>query len=237
MEWLNRSYPLLGEDNIKLLQQKHVLIVGLGGVGSFAAECICRSGIGKISVIDADKIELSNLNRQTIALQSNLGCKKIMAMQNRLLDINPKLQFAGYDLFLDSSNLEQILEPKLDFIIDAIDTIEPKVRLILAATKKNINIISVMGSGGKLAPELIQIVDISDTKHCSLARTIRRRLHRHGFFGGLPVVFSPERVQKSSIIISDSRHKKSSPGTVAWMPAVFGAFAASAVIRQLIDIK
>jgi tRNA A37 threonylcarbamoyladenosine dehydratase len=234
-EWLSRTNLLLGDEKIRMLNQKKVLIAGLGGVGGFAAECVCRAGIGEISLLDADKIELSNLNRQIISLHSNIGQSKVQAIQKRLIDINPNLKTRVFEFFLTPEKIALILEPEPDFIIDAIDTIEPKVCLIKKALEREIPIVSVMGAGGKINPELIQIADISGSRQCHLARNIRKRLYKEGIRSGFPVIFSTEKVDMNSVQLTRGlQNKKSSPGTISWMPPVFGAFAASVVIRELL---
>jgi tRNA A37 threonylcarbamoyladenosine dehydratase len=224
----------LGDERLSQLQNAHVLVVGLGGVGAYAAEQICRAGVGQMTIVDGDNIELSNINRQLPATQSNLKKDKAEVMGQRLLDINPNLKLRILNEYLkDERMIEVLQEEQYDYVIDAIDTLAPKIFLIYHSLQNNLKIVSAMGAGGKMDPTKIQIADISKSYNCKLARMLRKRLHKLGVYKGVPVVFSPEDVSKDAVILDESRNKKSNVGTISYMPPLFGCFCASVVIKDL----
>lgn len=235
--WLSRTSLLIGEENVQQLTKSHVLIVGMGGVGSFAAEFICRSGVGKITIIDGDVVDPTNRNRQLPALATNHGESKVEIMAQRLLTINPELQLNVVRSFIMPENVESLLESKPDFIIDAIDSISPKLAFMRTAYKMKIPFVSSMGAGGKLDPTQLKVVDISKTTHCPFAQQIRKTLKKtDNIRTGIKVVFSPEMPSKESLMLTDgTMFKKSAYGTVSYMPATFGAVCASVAIRHLIN--
>lgn len=235
--WLSRTELLIGNDALQKLNNAHVLIVGMGGVGSFAAEFICRSGVGKMTIIDGDCIEPSNRNRQLPALATNHGSLKVDVMKERLLYINPELQINAINMFVYPDNVESMLTPKPDFIIDAIDSITPKLTFISTAMHFNIPIVSSMGAGGKLDPTMLHVTDISKTFNCPFAQQIRKQLRKqYNIRNGLTVVFSPEENVKNSLMhTTNTRFKKSAYGTISYMPATFGSVCASVAIRHIID--
>ncbi len=188
--WLERTELLLGQESLQRLQQSHVLVVGLGGVGAYTAEMLCRAGVGELTIIDADSVHPSNRNRQLIALKSNDGEKKVELMAKRLKDINPDIRLHALDEFIRDERIFEILETPYDYIADAIDTLAPKIFLIKTALERNIPIISSMGSGGKMDPAMIRVVDFADTYNDKLARMLRKRLHKMGIYTGFKVVFS-----------------------------------------------
>ena len=234
--WTQRTELLTGNDGLKKLQNSSVLIVGLGGVGGMAAEMICRAGVGKMTLIDRDTVSLTNLNRQIVALNSTLNQSKSEVLANRLKDINPKLQLTVIADWLDEKNTETILdEGNFDFVIDAIDTLSPKVFLIKTCVDKGIRIISSMGSGAKMNPSEVLIADISKTNYCPLAKAVRQRLSKLGIKNGVTVVYSTEQSKKNSVIQTEGeQYKKSTTGTISYMPAIFGLYLASFVIREII---
>ncbi len=235
ISWLGRTSLLIGEDKVKQLTQKHVMIVGMGGVGSFAAEFICRSGIGKMTIIDGDVVDPTNRNRQLPALATNHGVSKADIMTERLLSINPSLEIKAVKEFINPEMVEELFIDQPDYIIDAIDSITPKLMFIRIAFEKKLKIISSMGAGGKLDPTQIQVADISKTYNCPFAQQVRKMLKVHKIYKGLNTVFSPEESNKESLMFTDgTNYKKSAYGTVSYMPATFGAIAASVVIRDLI---
>ncbi|MDD4236010.1 MAG: tRNA threonylcarbamoyladenosine dehydratase [Bacteroidales bacterium] len=236
MDWLDRTKLLLGEEKLVKLASSHVLVAGLGGVGAYAAEQLCRAGVGTISIVDNDIINLTNINRQLIALNSNLNRPKVEVLAERLQDINPQVKVYQHNMFLKDEDMLQVLINKYDYVIDAIDTLSPKIYLIKLCVEKEIPIVSSMGSGGKTNPESVKISDISKSYNCSLARILRKRLHRLGIYKGIDVVFSSEKADKSSVVLEESENKKSNVGTISYMPAIFGCFAASVVIRNLCEI-
>ncbi len=237
MGWLERTELLIGKEKIDKLQKSNVLIVGLGGVGAYAAEQICRAGVGAMTIIDADVVQESNLNRQLVALRSNLQKPKAEILSARLLDINPNLKLKAIAEFVRDDRTEEILlAEKYDFVVDAIDTLTPKLNLIVKTLRNNLRIVSSMGAGGKLDPTKVQIADISKSYNDGLARMIRKRLHKQQIYSGFQVVFSPEDIDKSKILLlEDELNKKSAVGTISFMPAVFGIFIASVVINSLLN--
>lgn len=234
--WLSRTELLIGKDALQKLASCHVMIVGLGGVGSYAAEFIARSGVGKMTIIDGDTVDPTNRNRQLPALATNHGEYKAVIMADRLTGINPELDLDVVQSFINPEMVEQLLTIAPDYIIDAIDSITPKLTFIAGAYEKQIPIVSSMGAGAKFDPTKLQVVDISKTFNCVFAQQIRKMLKRnHNIRKGLKCVFSPEEPRKESLIMTDGKnYKKSAYGTISYLPAVFGAVAASVVIRDLI---
>lgn len=218
------------------MRNSHILVVGLGGVGAYAAEQIARSGIGEMTIVDADNVENSNRNRQLPALMTTIGRPKVLVMQERLLEINPELKLHVIQQFVRDEGTEELLDSaKFDYVIDAIDSLAPKSFLIYFAMQRDLKIISAMGAGGKMDPSLVAVVDIKKTYQCKLAHALRKRLHRLGIRSGFKAVFSPEIVPESAVKIESEPeiNKMSVVGTVSYMPAVFGCFAAAEVIREI----
>lgn len=236
--WLSRTSLLIGEENVQLLTTKHVMIVGLGGVGSFAAEFIVRAGVGKVTIVDGDVVDPSNRNRQLPALATNHGVSKATIMEERLKAINPELQINVVKEFVNPTMVESLVALQPDYIIDAIDSITPKLTFISQAFQSKIPIVSSMGAGAKLDPTKLQVVDISKSHTCPFAQQIRKMLKkRHGITKGLQVVFSTELPDKDSLMLTDgSNFKKSAYGTISYLPAVFGATCASVVIRNFLNV-
>ncbi|MFY8090592.1 MAG: tRNA threonylcarbamoyladenosine dehydratase [Chitinophagaceae bacterium] len=237
--WLSRTSLLIGEENVQLLTTKHVMIVGLGGVGSFAAEFIVRAGIGKVTIVDGDVVDPSNRNRQLPALATNHGISKASIMEERLIAINPELEINVIKEFVNPTMVENLVALKPDYIIDAIDSITPKLTFISQAFHSKIPIVSSMGAGAKLDPTKLKVVDISKSHTCPFAQQIRKMLKkRHGITKGLQVVFSTELPNKESLMLTDgSNFKKSAYGTISYLPAVFGATCASVVIRNFLSVE
>ncbi len=236
IEWLGRSRLLIGENNLQKLMAAHVMVVGLGGVGSFAAEFICRNGVGQMTIIDGDVVDPTNRNRQLPALAINHGVSKAAIMEARLRSINPEIALQVVPSFINPEMVEQLLDTKPDFIIDAIDSVTPKLTFIKGAYGHQIPMVSSMGAGGKLDPTQIQVADISKTYNCPFAQQLRKMLKRDKIYKGLEVVFSPEENVKESLMMTDgSNYKKSAYGTMSYMPAAFGAVAASVAIRHLME--
>ena len=235
-DWLERTEMLIGEEALKKLKSARVLVVGLGGVGAYAAEMICRAGTGSMTIVDGDNIHTSNINRQLIAINSTLGLKKTELMASRLLDINPDLKLNLISEYIRGDRLPEILEEKYDYVVDAIDTLSPKIFLIWHSVQRKYPLVSSMGSGGKTDPLKIRITDISETTDCNLARILRKRLHRLGVREGFRAVWSPETTDKSKVIpTAGEQNKKSIVGTISYMPAAFGIACASVVIRDIIN--
>lgn len=233
--WNTRTELLLGAERMNELTQCHVLVIGLGGVGAYAAEQICRAGIGRMTIIDADTVNESNLNRQLSALHSTIGQPKAEVVAKRLVDINPKLHLTVYCEFLRDERTEEILdEAHYNFIVDAIDSLSPKIFLMYHAFIRKIPIISSMGAGAKIDPAQIKIADISKTSNCALAKAVRKRLKGMGINKGIPTVFSTEMANPAAVIeIDNEQCKRTTTGTVSYMPATFGCFLASYVIRNI----
>lgn len=234
--WLSRTALLIGEEKLNLLSLKHVMVIGMGGVGSFAAEFICRSGIGKMTIIDGDVVDPTNRNRQLPALATNHGISKATIMSERLKSINPEIDIQIINDFINPEMVETLLTYQPDYIIDAIDSITPKITFLKFAYENNIPLVSSMGAGGKLDPTQIKVVDISKTIICPFAQQVRKVLKQHKIYKGIKVVFSPEPSVKESLLMTDgTNYKKSAYGTMSYMPATFGAVAASVAIRDLIN--
>lgn len=236
-QWLSRTELLVGKENLEKLKNSHVLIVGLGGVGGYAAEQICRAGVGKMTIIDGDNVDVSNKNRQLIALESTVGKSKSETLKNRLLDINPELEVNAIDTYMTGEMMAELLKNDFDYVVDAIDTLDPKVKLIINAVRNNHKIVSSMGAGGKFDIGKVQVKDISKSYNCPLGRAVRKRLHKEKIYKGIKVVFSSELVDRSTIVLEEGKNKKSNVGTISYMPPVFGCFCAMVVIRDLIETK
>jgi len=233
--WLGRTELLIGEDKLILLRDKHVLVAGLGGVGAMAAEQICRAGIGHMTIIDGDTVHTSNRNRQLPALKSTEGIAKTEIMSKRLLDINPDLNLTVINEYIKDDQTIEILQHGYDFVVDAIDTLSPKVFLLFHCVQMGLPVVSSMGAGGKFDPMQVRIADISESYNCKLAYYLRKRLHKLGVWKGIKVVFSPEVVDRSSVILQEGEsNKKSNVGTISFMPAVFGCFCASVAVNELL---
>ncbi len=232
--WLERTELLLGENKSKLLRDANVLVVGLGGVGAYAAEMIARSGVGQMTIADADNVSVSNINRQLIALHSTVGKPKSELLASRLRDINPSIKLTVIQEYIKDETTDLLLDKGFDYVVDAIDTLSPKVNLIKGCLDRSIPIVSSMGAGAKTDPTLLEIKDISKSHHCPLAHMLRKRLHKLGIRKGFYVVFSPEPVREGSMILCEETNKKSNVGTISYMPALFGCYCASVVIRSLI---
>lgn len=234
-DWKQRTRLLLGEEKMERLQQAHVLVVGLGGVGAYAAEMICRAGVGRMTIVDADTVQPTNINRQLPALHSTMGRKKAEVLAVRFKDINPDIQLTVLPVFLKDDNIPELLDAtRYDFVVDAIDTLAPKCYLIAEALKRHIKIVSSMGAGAKSDITQIRFADIWDTYHCGLSKAVRKRLQKLGIKRKLPVVFSTEQADPKAVLLTeDEQNKKSTCGTVSYMPAVFGCYLAEYVIKRL----
>lgn len=234
-EWLSRTELLLGVDKLDLLRSAHVLVVGLGGVGAYAAEMLARAGVGRMTIADSDVVAPSNINRQLIALTSTIGLSKASLVADRLRDINPEIELVVVEKYIRDELTDELLDSdKFDYVVDAIDTLSPKVGLIKGALERGVPLVSSMGAGAKTDPTRVEIADIGRTHHCPLAHMLRKRLHRIGIRSGFSAVFSAEPMREGSMIIAEEANKKSNVGTISYMPAVFGCACASVVIRGLL---
>ena len=235
-EWLQRTELLIKEEGIESLQSANILIVGLGGVGSFAAEFLVRSGIGNLTIVDGDTVDITNINRQLPALNSTIGKNKTDVVAERILDINPKINLKKINEFLEPERMEEILtQEKFDYVLDCIDSLSPKLALIITCKRKKIKLVSAMGAGGKTDPSKVMVRDISKTNNCFLAKQIRKKLKKEQIHKGFRCVFSTEIQDENSLKMTDgSNYKKSFYGTISYMPAIFGLYAAAEVIRFLL---
>lgn len=236
MSWQSRTELMFGVEPMQQLHQAHVMVVGLGGVGAYAVEMLCRAGVGEFTLVDGDTVNDSNRNRQLVALTSTVGKLKTDVLAARLRDINPDVKLHLYPEFLrDERTVELLKMAHYDYLVDAIDTLSPKVFMLQQAYLLGIPTVSSMGSGGKLDPAQVKICDIAKSDYCKLARMVRKRLHKLGVRKGITVVFSAEVVPAERVMITEGeQNKKSNVGTVSYMPAVFGCYLASHIIRQLV---
>lgn len=234
--WQERTELLIKEHGADKLKVANVLVVGLGGVGSFAAEFLARAGIGKMTIVDGDVVDLTNINRQLPALHSTLGQPKAKLVEERLLDINPDLELTTLNEFLLPERMEELLtQNDFSYILDCIDSVTPKISLIKAAKRHKIKIVSCMGAGGKTDPSKVIVRDISKTYNCYLAKQVRKRLKKEHVNKGFRCVFSTEIQNEESLAYTDgSNYKKSFYGTISFIPAIFGLYAAAEVINYLL---
>ncbi len=236
--WMGRTEVLLGADDMRKLMNAHVLVVGRGGVGAFAAEAIARAGVGRMTIVDGDVVDPTNGNRQLPALHSTHGKPKVEVVAERLYDINPQLQLHPVNNFLKEAAASTLLEQHFDYVVDCIDTLAPKVNLIRKAVERNLPVVSSLGAAGRIDPMRIKIADIADSRHCQLAFYVRKRLRKIGIETGVTVVYSDEETDKDTIrVVSGLENKRSFMGTISYIPAVFGFMMASVVIRSIIGRK
>lgn len=224
----DRSTLLIGEENCRKLANAHLLVLGIGGVGGYALENLARAGIGKLTIIDGDTVDITNCNRQLSALQSTVGMAKSEVWRRRITDINPAVAVDAQHRFLrsDAEIAELLDNTHFDFVIDAIDEFTPKIAFICALKRRKIPFISAMGAGGKLDPSQIKIADISKTTGCPLARNVRKKLREYGIEKGVKTVFSPEPPLKS--------FTECKIGSISFIPAIFGCFCAAEAVNSLI---
>ena len=237
--WMSRTQLMLGDEKIQQLINKNVLVIGLGGVGGICAEMIARAGIGKMTIVDGDVVDLSNCNRQIAALHSTSQQSKAAVMAERILDINPAIELTVLNEFVQEQRTVEIVQNGgFDYAVDCIDTLTPKVWFIKTCIDHGVPIVSSLGAGGKMDPSQIQVADISKSYQCTLARYVRKYLHEMGIHTGVEVVFSPEKIDKDRVIVTEKAFpKKSLIGTVSYMPAIFGCITASVVIRGLYSLN
>jgi tRNA A37 threonylcarbamoyladenosine dehydratase len=234
-KWQERAELLFKEEGINKLKNSNVLVVGLGGVGSFAAEFLARAGVGNMTIVDGDVVDVTNINRQLPALHSTVDMPKVELMAARLLDINPELNLTPIREFLSPERAFEIVTTDFDYVLDCIDSVTPKLNLLIASKRKKIKVISSMGAGGKYEASKVKVTDISKTEYCPLAKNMRKRLKEHKISKGVKAVFSTEVPDQSSIKLTDGKnYKKSFYGTNSWMPCLFGLHAAETVVKYLI---
>ena len=236
-EWTERAELLFKKEGLQKLTGAHVMVVGLGGVGSFAAEFLARAGVGTMTIVDGDVVDITNINRQLPALHSTVGQPKVDVMGDRLMDINPELNLIRLKEFLSPERAYEIISDEYDYVLDCIDSVTPKLNLIISAKRKRVRIISSMGAGGKMDASKVKVSDISKTANCHLAKTIRKRLRKEKI-NKVKVVFSSEIQDEKSLRMTDgSNFKKSFYGTNSYMPGLFGLYAAETVIRFLLKTE
>jgi tRNA A37 threonylcarbamoyladenosine dehydratase len=233
-DWLTRTELILGKEGLQRLKASNVLVVGLGGVGAYAAEMICRAGIGSMTIVDGDNVHRTNRNRQLPALTTTEGLPKAVVMGQRIKEINPEINLTVVQEYLKDERMVEVINMGYDYVVDAIDTLSPKIFLIYHSLQRKLPVVSSMGAGGKFDPTRICITDISETSDCPLARILRKKLHRLGVREGFAAVYSPEKVDKKKVVPTPGEQNKASiVGTISYMPASFGIACASVVIRDL----
>lgn len=232
-KWLQRGELLLGTEKQQRLSQAHVLVVGLGGVGSWAAEMLCRAGVGAMTIVDADVVDVTNVNRQMPALASTVGRYKCDVVAERLLAINPAVRIVAHQLFIDRSNVDALLDAHpLSFVVDAIDTLEPKGALIRGCWERGIRIVSSMGAGAKCNLADIRRGDLWKTEHCTLAKNVRRLLRDARGTYKLPVIYSIEEPRREAIV-SNPAGGKPIIGSIGFFTATFGCYISEYVIKEI----
>lgn len=233
-KWQERAALLFKNEGLNNLKNSKVLVVGLGGVGSFAAEFLARAGVGNLTIVDGDVVDITNINRQLPALHSTIGMPKVKIVGDRLIDINPELKLTRIEEFLSPERALEIITPQFDYVLDCIDSITPKLNLIVACKRNRVKVISSMGAGGKMEASKVKVSCISNTTNCLLAKTVRKRLKEYKI-DKLKVVFSSEIQDESSLKMTDgTNYKRSFYGTNSYMPCLFGLYAAETVIRYLL---
>ncbi|GAB4494213.1 MAG: tRNA threonylcarbamoyladenosine dehydratase [Saprospiraceae bacterium] len=231
--WLQRTELLIGKAALERLKNLHVMVIGLGGVGSFAAEFLARAGVGRMTIVDGDTVDQTNINRQLPALHSTIGQTKTSVMAARMRDINPALDLIVIEDFLTPVTIKTLITNEYDYVFDCIDSVQPKQYVIVACKQKDVRIVSSMGAGGRIDPSKVQVADLSETFNCPFAQQVRKGLKKKGVRRGVTVVFSSEPVSKKNMMMTDgSRFKKSFYGTCSYIPALFGLHMASVVVRE-----
>lgn len=237
-KWQERTGMLVGATGLERLAMSRVTVVGLGGVGSVAAEMLVRAGVGSIVIIDNDDVSETNINRQLPALHSTVGKRKCDVVGDRLLDINPDLNLVRKYEYLTEENVAELVDPaRTDLVVDAIDTLSPKVALICHCLRSGIPLVSSMGAGAKYDVSSVRIADISKTYQCPLAHMLRKRLHKMGISTGFKAVFSVEKPSEGAMVQEESRNKKSQTGTISYLPVAFGCACAQAAVARLVDYQ
>ncbi|MCE2820966.1 MAG: ThiF family adenylyltransferase [Bacteroidota bacterium] len=232
--WLQRTQLLLGEESIDQLRNLHVLVIGLGGVGSYAAEFLARAGVGRMTIVDGDTVDITNTNRQLPALHSTVGQAKAEVMAARIRDINPDIDLRVINSFLGPEEVRNLITPEFQYVFDCIDSIQPKQYIVVTCKQKGIRVVSSMGAGGRIDPSQVRVADISETYNCPFAQQVRKGLKRKGVRRGVTVVFSSELVDISTMMLTDgSKFKKSFYGTCSYIPALFGLHMASVVVKDI----
>ena len=233
--WKERTQLLVGPEGLERLFESSVAVIGLGGVGAYAAEMLCRAGVGHLILLDSDVVSESNKNRQLIALDSTIGKPKSAVLAERLKDINPDVRLTLINCYLEEGGIQQLLgEYKVDFLVDAIDTLAPKIALIRYCVESGIPHVSSMGAGAKFDATAVRLADLSKSYNCPLAYILRKKLRKVGISKGFKVVFSEELPRREAIVAVEERNKKSNVGTISYLPAVFGCVCAQAAVEHLL---
>lgn len=232
-----RTEILIGQRGISLLASKHVFVAGLGGVGSYCAEALARAGVGKLTLVDHDKVAISNINRQLPALLSNVGAAKIELMRERIMNINPACLLTTHQTFLGTENMAEYVPADADYVIDCIDSLNCKVALVATSVQRGLNVASSMGAGNRLDPGRIRLADISKTEMCPLARIMRKRLHKLGIRTGVLTVYSDEEpaAPLPPVAVDGPGRARAVNGTISYMPPLFGLMLAGEVLRRLLQ--
>lgn len=237
-DWKERTSMLIGEEGLQRLSVSRVAVIGVGGVGGYAAEMVVRAGVGHLIIMDSDNVSVTNKNRQLLALDSTVGRPKCDVLRERLLDINPQLDIIVLKEYLEAGSADEVLgKYRIDFLIDAIDTLSPKMSLIKYCMDRGIPLVSSMGAGAKTDATKVRLADISKSFNCPLAALVRKRLRRMGIKKGFQAVFSEELPKKEAITECDDRNKKSLVGTVSYIPAAFGCVCAQAALQSLLSVR
>ncbi len=242
MNQFSRTEQLLGSPAMEKIKKAKIAVFGLGAVGSFAVEALARTGIGNLHLIDFDRVDASNINRQILALNSTIGREKALLAAERVKDINPECNITVKSSFVNAESLEDLLIEDMDGVVDAIDGLNSKINLMVAARRMNLPVVSSMGAGGKTDISLIRTGDISETEVCPLARVVRQRLHRRGIYEGIRAVYSiekplnkqPFKSEDAVDAMPDHGRSRVPIGTVAWVPGVFGLTIAQEIIKLII---
>lgn len=236
-EWQERTAMLVGEEMLEHFRNSTVAVIGVGGVGGYAAEMLVRAGIGHLIIMDSDDVSLTNKNRQLLALDSTVGKPKCEVLATRLKDINPELDLTVIPEYLEADKAGEVLGGHhIDFLVDAIDTLSPKLHLIRYCVDNGIPLVSSMGAGAKFDATKVRLTDVSRSFNCPLAYIVRKRLRHMGISKGFQVVFSEELPDRDSIVPCEDRNKKSQVGTISYIPAVFGCVCAQAAIQFLMNV-
>ncbi len=233
IEFSQRTEIVIGREGVEKLKDASVIVFGVGGVGSYVVEALARAGIGKISIVDFDDVDITNINRQIPALHSTIGRYKVDVMAERVKDINPQIEIIPQRLLFDESNSEKLLSGEYDFVVDAIDMMKSKIHLIEESYKRGLNIISSMGMGNKLDPTMIEITDLYKTEMCPLAKVLRRELKKKGV-KKLPVVYSKEKPRETAVFKEGTSLKRVN-GSMSFVPSSAGLAIASYIVRQIIE--
>ena len=234
-DWKQRTELLLGSGGVATLSRSRVLVVGVGGVGAYAVEMLARAGVGKLDIVDGDNVGVTNVNRQLPALHSTVGQPKVEVMCRRIADINPEAEVKAINCFITEDSVRMLLYGgNYDFVVDAIDSVAPKVALIKHCLASGLRIISSMGAGGRIDASKVRYADLWETYNDGLAKVVRTRLKAEGIRRKLPVVWSEEMPEKAAVMLTDEiANKRSSYGTVSYLPAIFGCMLGAYVIRKL----